>query len=72
MHRLFLELVPGGAPVKKSAAQYKRLLASVRPHDAAGKMRRRMAVGELAGIDRIDARLKAMKAKLKEAVLATG
>jgi hypothetical protein len=23
MHRLFLELVPGGAPVKKTASQYK-------------------------------------------------
>jgi len=31
MHRLFLELVPGGAPVKKSASQYKALLAAVRP-----------------------------------------
>src|SRR5215475_9795081 len=72
MHRLFLELVPGGAPVKKSASQYKALLAGVRPRDAAGKMRRRMAAEELAGIDRIDARLKAMKAELKDAVLATG
>lgn len=29
MHRLFLELVPGGAPVKKSASQYKALLATL-------------------------------------------
>jgi transposase len=72
MHRLFLELVPGGAPVKKSASQYDRLLATVRPRDAAGKMRRRMAAEELADIDRIDAKLKAMKAELKAAVLATG
>src|SRR5215475_3878103 len=72
MHRLFLELVPGGAPVKKSASQYKCLLAAVRPRDQAGKMRRRMAAEELADIDRIDARLKAMKAELKAAVLATG
>jgi len=72
MHRLFLELVPGGAPVKKSASQYKALLATVRPRDAAGKMRRRMAAEELADIDRIDARLKSMKAELKDAVLATG
>jgi transposase len=72
MHRLFLELVPGGAPVKKSASQYKSLLATVRPRDQAGKMRRRMAAEELADIDRIDARLKAMKAELKDAVLATG
>jgi hypothetical protein len=53
MHRLFLELVPGGAPVKKSASQYSTLLASVRPHDPAGKMRRRMAAGELADIERL-------------------
>ena len=72
MHRLFLELVPGGAQVKKSASQYKALLATVRPRDAAGKMRRRMAAEELADIDRIDTRLKAMKAELKDAVLATG
>jgi transposase len=72
MHRLFLELVPGGAPVKKSAAQYTRLLATVRPADPAGKMRRRMAAEELADIDRLDARLKAMKAELKAAVLASG
>jgi len=35
-------------------------------------MRRRMAAEELADIDRIDAKLKAMKAELKQAVLATG
>ena len=31
MHRLFLELLPGGAPVKKSTEQYKAMLARVRP-----------------------------------------
>jgi transposase len=72
MHRLFLELVPGGAPVKKSAAQYQALLATVRPRDLAGKTRRRMAAEELAGIERLDAKLKAMKAELKAAVLASG
>jgi transposase len=72
MHRLFLELVPGGAPVKKSAAQYKTLLASVRPRDLAGKMRRRMTAEELADIEHLDVRLKAMKAELKAAVQATG
>jgi len=72
MHRLFLELVPGGAPVKKSAIQYKVLLATVRPHDLAGKMRRRMAAEELADTERLDAKLRAMKAELKAAVLATG
>jgi transposase len=72
MHRLFLELLPGGAPVKKSASQYKSLLATVRPRDLAGQTRRRMAAEELADIERLDARLKLMKAELKAAVQATG
>jgi hypothetical protein len=48
------------------------MLARVRPRDPAAKMRRRMAAGELAGLTRLDAKLKAMKAELKTAVLATG
>jgi transposase len=72
LHRLFLELLAGGAPVKKSTAQYKALLATVRPRDPAGKIRRRMAAEELADLERCDAKLKAMKAGLKAAVDATG
>ncbi len=59
MHRLFLELLPGGAPVKKSVSQYQALLATVRPRDLAGKTRRRMAVEELEDLHRLDAKLKA-------------
>ena len=40
-HRLFAELLPGGAPVKKSVAQYQALLAGVRPRDQVGRTRRR-------------------------------
>jgi transposase len=72
LHRLFLGLLAGGAPVKKSASQYKALLATVRPRDLAGKTCRRMAAEELEDIDRLDVKLKAMKAELKAAVLATG
>ena len=68
----FLELVPGGAPVKKSASQYKTLPATVRPKDRAGKTRRRMAAEELADLERLDATLKAMKSELKAAVQARG
>ncbi|MDX6291748.1 MAG: transposase, partial [Kribbellaceae bacterium] len=48
LHRLFLELLPGGAPTKKSTAQYKALLATVRPRDPVGRMRRRIAAAEVA------------------------
>jgi transposase len=72
MHRLFLDLIPGGAPVKKSTSQYQALLVTVRPRDAMGKTRRRMAAEELEDLHRLDAKLKAMKAELKTAVAATG
>ncbi len=72
LHRLFLELIPGGAPVKKSASQYRALLAMVRPRELTGKTRRRMAAEELDDIERLDAKLKTMKAELKAAVLASG
>jgi transposase len=72
MHRLFLGLLPGGAPVKKSVSQYQVLLATVRPRDLAGKTCRRMAAEELEDLHRLDAKLKSMKAELKAAVLAMG
>jgi transposase len=72
LHRLFLDLLPGGAPVKKSVSQYQVLLATVRPRDLAGKTRRRMAAEELEDLHRLDAKLKSMKAELKTAVAATG
>lgn len=44
VHALVLELIPGGAKRDLSAAQAKRLLASVRPRDVAGKTRRHPSV----------------------------
>jgi transposase len=72
LHRLFLGLLAGGAPVKKSASQYRALLATVRPRDLAGKTCRRMAAEELEDLQRLDIKLTAIKAELKAAVLATG
>jgi len=72
LHRLFLELRPGGAPVKKSTAQYKVLLAGVRPRDLVGRTRRRVAAMEVADLERIDAQMKMLKAELKEGVQALG
>jgi transposase len=72
LHRLFLTLLPGGAPVKKSVDQYRRLLATVKPRDPVGKTSRRMAAEELADLVRLEVKLKAMKAELKTAVQASG
>jgi transposase len=43
LHALLLELIPGGAKVFLSAAQARKLLASVRPRDGVGKTRKRVA-----------------------------
>jgi hypothetical protein len=40
IHRLLLEILPGGAPKFLSAAHARTLLASVRPRDVVGRTRR--------------------------------
>jgi transposase len=72
LHRLLVELIPGGANKFLSATQARRLLATVRPRDMVGKTRRRLAaelVVELAGIDK---RIKAANVELTGLVKATG
>jgi transposase len=58
LHQLLLELIPGGAKKDLSAAQAKALLAKVRPRDAAGKARRRVAAELIADLERVYARKK--------------
>ena len=59
LHQLLLELIPGGAKKNLSAAQAKALLAKVRPRDAVGKTRCRVAVELVSDLERIHARKKA-------------
>jgi transposase len=72
LHRLMTELVPGGVPTKKSVPQYQTMLARLRPRDLVGCTVRRLAADQLTDLVRLDARLKALKAELKQAVLASG
>jgi len=72
LHRLLLELIPGGAKRDLSAAQAKALLAKVRPRDAAGKTRRRVAAELVSDLERIYQRKKAANKELKELVAETG
>ena len=72
VHALLLELIPGGAKRDLSAAQAKKLLATVRPRDAAGKTRRRVAAELIGDLERIYARKKAADKDLRELVAATG
>ena len=72
LHQLLLELVPGGAKKALSAAQAKALLAKVRPRDAVGKTRRRVAAELVADLERVYRRTKEADKELIELVRATG
>jgi hypothetical protein len=72
LHRLLLELFPGGAKQFLSARQARALIATIKPRDIVGKTRRRLAVeliGELEGIDR---EIKTADKDLKELVAERG
>ena len=72
LHALLLELIPGGAKVFLSAAQARKMLASVRPRDLVGKIRKRLAMELVVDLERIYARTKAADKELTELVKATG
>jgi transposase len=71
LHRLLLELIPGGAKKALSAAQAKTLLARVRPRDAAGKARRMVAAELISDLERIHQRKKAANKELNELLKAS-
>jgi transposase len=70
LQALLAELLPGQAKKDITALQAKKLLASVRPRDVAGKTRRRIAAEELAELVAVDAKIKKATAELKVTVLA--
>jgi transposase len=72
IHRLLLELLPGGAKKDLTAAKAKTLLAGVRPRDIAGRTRRRLALEHVAELVVIDKRIKTANVELRELIAATG
>jgi transposase len=72
LHHLLLELVPGGAKVHLSPMQARRLLATVRPRDAARKAIRRVAAELVGDLERNDTRTKAADKELKSLLAQTG
>jgi len=72
LHRLLMELIPGGAKRDLSAAQAKKLLAVVRPRDLVGRTRRRLAAQLIVDLQSIDTRIKTADTELDQLVIATG
>ena len=66
--RSLRELVAGGAPRRLSADRATKLLRTVRPVDAVGIERKRLAVELLADVRRLDRDLVAIKTRIADAV----
>jgi len=72
LHQLLLALLPGGAKRDLSAAQARKLLATVRPTDVAGTTRKRVALELVVDLERVYARNKAANKELVQLVKQTG
>jgi transposase len=72
LHRLLLELLPGGARKFLSARQARTLIATVRPRDLAGKTRRRLAMELISELEATGKKTRALDKELTELVAARG
>ncbi|MEH1170131.1 IS110 family transposase, partial [Micromonospora sp. CPCC 205539] len=72
IHKLLLELLPGGAKQFLSAPQARTLLNTVRPRDLVGSTRRRLTSELITELAQVDKKIKAANKELTELVAATG
>ncbi len=72
LHRLLLELIPGGAKQFLSTPQARALVATVKPRDVIGKTRRRFVVELIGELEKIDQKIKAAEKELTALVLERG
>lgn len=72
LHRLLLELFPGGAKKFLSATQARALVATTKPRDIVGKTRRRLTVELITELEAIDKKMTAADKDLRELVIARG
>ena len=70
LHRLLLELFPGGAKRFLSADQARAMPATIRPRDIVGRTRRRLAAELVTELKGIDKRTKATDKELSKAVFS--
>ncbi|MGW3546137.1 transposase [Nocardia niigatensis] len=72
LHRLLLELIPGGAKRFLPARQARDAIASIRPRDAAARVRLRLVVELIEDLETIDRKTKAADKELRVLVLERG
>ncbi|MBF6332214.1 IS110 family transposase [Nocardia transvalensis] len=72
IHRLLLELVPGGAKRWLSARQARALAEELTPTGPAARLRLRVVLELISDLEVVDARIKAANKELRQLVTATG
>jgi hypothetical protein len=72
IHKLLLELLPGGAKKFLSADQARAMLNTIRPRDLVGRTRRRLASELISELAAVDKKIKAANTELTELVKQTG
>ncbi|MGG5258667.1 IS110 family transposase [Phycicoccus avicenniae] len=72
LHRLLLELFPGGAKRYLSAAQARALVVTTKPRDLPGKTRRRIVVELIGELEAIDRKIKTAEKDLTALVTERG
>jgi hypothetical protein len=71
LHRLLVELIPGGAGPALTAAKAKTVLASVRPRTLVERARKDLARDHLRDLVAVDQRLAAMRTKITQILAAS-
>ncbi|MGB8649996.1 MAG: IS110 family transposase [Mycobacteriales bacterium] len=66
LHQLLQELLPGGASKRLTAKKARQMLSTVRPRQQVAKARKTLALEQLADLERLDAMLKQMQARVTE------
>jgi transposase len=72
IHKLLLELLPGGAKKFLSADQARAMLNTIRPRDLVGRTRRRLVSELISDLVAVDKKIKAANKELTELVASTG
>lgn len=72
LHALLRSIIPGGTGIRLSADRAAVVLRSVRPHTAVEVERKRLALGHVSDIRRLDGEIAASKIRITAAVAASG
>ncbi|WP_067721303.1 IS110 family transposase, partial [Nocardia yamanashiensis] len=72
IHRILLDLIPGGAKKFLSAPQARELIADLNPRDPVGRVQLRLVLELIEDLETIDRKIKAADKELRQLVIGRG